>query len=68
MKKARENPHRTYKSFVQFIILQKERDSTGKICEIKISNYYKATKLFCEMNEVVLNWKKIARGIPLQLV
>jgi hypothetical protein len=28
------------------------------------SNYYKATKLFCEMNDLTLSWKKIARGLP----
>jgi hypothetical protein len=64
LKKARENPHWAYKSFVRFIIFQKERANTGKICESTISNYYKAAKLFCEMNDVVINWKKIARGIP----
>jgi integrase len=28
-----------------------------------IPNYYRATKLFCEMNDVILSWKKIARGM-----
>jgi len=64
LRKGRDNPQWAYKSFVRFIIFQKERASTGQICESTISNYYKAAKLFCEMNDVVLNWKKITKGIP----
>ena len=37
---------------------------TKEISESTISNYYKATKLFCEMNDLPLNWKKISRGLP----
>ncbi|MFZ0224390.1 MAG: hypothetical protein WAM42_22135, partial [Candidatus Nitrosopolaris sp.] len=29
-----------------------------------IANYYKAVKLFCEMNRVRLDWKIIRRGVP----
>jgi integrase len=36
----------------------------GETSETTIANYYKATKLFCEMNDLVLNWKKITRGLP----
>jgi hypothetical protein len=40
------------------------RVSKGEICDSTITNYYKATKPFCIMNDLVLNWKKIARGLP----
>jgi hypothetical protein len=43
---------------------QHERVRQGKISEATIPNYYKAVKLFCEMNDLVLNWKKITRGMP----
>lgn len=43
---------------------QIERSKKGEIAESTISNYYKATKLFCEMNELSINWGKIAKGIP----
>jgi hypothetical protein len=29
-----------------------------------IRNYIKATKLFCQMNDLVLNWDKVRRGLP----
>ena len=49
-------------SFIQ--IAQKERVESGNISPSTVPNYYKATKLFCDMNEIVLNWKKIAKGLP----
>lgn len=41
-----------------------ERSKKGEISVSTIPNYYRATKLFCEMNDIVLNWKKIAQGLP----
>jgi len=35
-----------------------------EISETTIPNYYKAAKLFCEMNYLLLNWKKISRMLP----
>ena len=45
-------------------LYQIERTNRHEIAESTISNYYKATKLFCEMNDLTLSWKKIARGLP----
>ena len=51
LKKARiEN------KFIQFITSQIERLNQGKIAAATIANYYKAVKLFCEMNRVRLDW------------
>jgi integrase len=61
---AKQNKAWAEDSFMKFIEYQKQRSSTGEIAASTISNYYKATKLFCEMNDLVLNWKKIARGLP----
>jgi integrase len=61
---AKQNKAWAEDSFMKFIEYQKERCSTGAISESTVSNYYKATKLFCEMNDLTLNWKKIARGLP----
>lgn len=50
--------------FIQFIQFQKERVEKKVISESTIPNYYKAAKLFCVMNDVLLNWDKIGKGVP----
>jgi hypothetical protein len=62
--KARENPNWAQESLMSFIEFQKERVKRNEISDSTITNYYKATKLFCVMNDLVLNWKKISRGLP----
>lgn len=64
LSEAGANPIWAQDSIIRFIMFQIERAKGGEIAESTISNYYKATKLFCEMNELSVNWKKIARGIP----
>ena len=51
---------------MNFVVFQKERMERKEISEGTIGNYYKAIKLFCEMNfdQPLINWKKIARGLP----
>jgi integrase len=49
---------------MRFIEYQKERVANGKIAANTISNYYKATKLFCEMNNIIINGKLLSKGIP----
>jgi integrase len=61
---ARADPQWAQQSLMSFIEFQKERVSRGEIAESTITNYYKATKLFCVMNDLLLNWKKISRGLP----
>jgi hypothetical protein len=64
LSKARNNLQWAEESFMRFIGFQIERTKRGEISESTISNYYKATKLFCEMNNLILNWKRIRRGLP----
>ncbi len=52
---------------MRFIESQKQRASTGQIAFVTIRNYYKAIKLLCDMNELVLGWKKITKGLPKQV-
>jgi len=62
--KARDDPQWCEQNLMAFIDYQKERARRGEISENTIPNYYRATKLFCEMNDFQLNWKKISRGLP----
>lgn len=66
LSKAKQNPQWAQSSLMQFISFQKERAERQEIAYSTITNYYKATKLFLEMNtdSVIVNWKKIARGMP----
>ena len=54
----------TQHQLMQYIQFQKDRSDKGDIAESTINNYYKSVKLFCEMNDILLNWKKIAKGKP----
>lgn len=56
-KKASEEERWAYESFIRFIMFQKQHADNGQIAESTISNYYNAAKLFCEMNDITLNWK-----------
>lgn len=62
--KAKSNADWLQDSLIQFIMIQKERSSKGEIAESTIPNYYKPVKLFCDMNNVIINWKLVSRGMP----
>ena len=51
-------------SLIDFIVFQKERVDKGEIVNSTIPNYYKSVKLFCDMNDIIINWKLVTRGIP----
>jgi hypothetical protein len=64
--KIKCNPQWAQNSLMQFISFQKQRVEHGQLSPGTIANYYKATKLFVEMNTdtPILNWKRISRGLP----
>ena len=49
---------------IGFISYQVQRAQKGEISLSTIPNYLKAMKLFCEMNDIYVSWKKNSRGVP----
>jgi hypothetical protein len=64
--KIQEEPEWFKISLVRFFEFQKERARRNDIAFSTISNYYKAVKLFVDMNfdNPVVNWRRISKGIP----
>jgi hypothetical protein len=63
IKNAKANDQFVYSSFINFIGIQNKRVDKKEITAGTVRNYYKAAKLFCEMNDIVVNWKKITKGL-----
>ena len=52
------------KQLMDFVFFQKRRVENKEIAESTVSNYFKPIKLFCDMNNILVNWKLISKGIP----
>ncbi|MFZ0893662.1 MAG: hypothetical protein WAZ77_04085, partial [Candidatus Nitrosopolaris sp.] len=61
---AREEQKWAQDNIMRFLEFHKERVRRKEIAPGTVINYYRATKLFCEMNDLAITWKKIARGLP----
>jgi FtsZ-binding cell division protein ZapB len=49
---------------IKFLQYEKERVQRGEITAATLSNFVKSIKLFCEMCDISVPWKKITRGLP----
>jgi hypothetical protein len=49
---------------IQFLQYQKNRVKSREITGSILRNYVKVVKLFCEMNDLYVPWKKLTRGLP----
>lgn len=59
LRNAKGNPEWVQNSLIQFISYQKDKAKRGNISVSTIPNYYRATKLFCEMNDIAIGGKKM---------
>jgi hypothetical protein len=49
---------------IRFMQFERERVERQEIAAATLRNFLKAIKLFCEMSDIPIAWKKINRGLP----
>jgi integrase len=59
----KQDPKTFQNALLNYILFQNNRAKKGEISESTIPNYYKPIKLFCDMNDVIINWRLVTRGI-----
>jgi hypothetical protein len=62
--KGKEDINWAFSSVLRFIHFQKERVDRKEITGATVGNYAKSIKLFCDMADIPIPWKKITRGLP----
>src|SRR4029079_6315095 len=61
---ANGNVNLLQSNIIRFINFQRERIVKKELSEGTLQNYIKALKLFLSMKDIILNWKKISKGLP----
>ena len=64
VEKARDNQNWIFSSSIQYLQYHKERVEKKEISAGTVKNYYQTVKLFCEMNQIDLPWKRISKALP----
>ena len=62
--KATSNSKWTFNNVLKFMQFQLDRANRKEITGSTVRNYLKSIKLFCEMADLPIAWKKISRGLP----
>ena len=63
-KKGKKDVDWALSNIVKFVYHQRERVDKKEISGGTVRNYTKSIKLFCEMADIPIQWKKITRGLP----
>ena len=61
---GRKDPNWAFSSVVKFVQFQRDRVNRKEITGATVRNYVKSIKLFCEMADMTIPWKKITCGLP----
>ena len=64
MKSKEKDTQWIFSSVLKFMQFQLERIHKREITGSTVNNYLKSIKLFCEMADISIPWKKISRGLP----
>jgi hypothetical protein len=62
--KAKDDNTWAFNSIMKFTYFQRQRVDRKEISGATVRNYVKSIKLFCEMADIPIQWKKITRGLP----
>jgi integrase len=62
--KGLEDHKWAFHNIIKFLQYQKERVEKEEITGATLRNFVKTIKLFCEMSDIPIQWKKITRGLP----
>jgi hypothetical protein len=60
---GKDNVNWVFTNILKFVLFYKQRIDKKEISGATLINYIKAIKLFCEMSDISINWKKITRGV-----
>lgn len=65
LERAKQNAQWCQDSIIVFLDFHKQRVGRKELATGTLKNYYRAAKLFCEMNDLTaINWKRISKELP----
>jgi hypothetical protein len=64
VKKSKGEPSWPVNCVIKYLQMNKERVERKEITASTAFNHVKTIKLFCEMNDILIPWKRITKGLP----